>query len=338
MCLLVVNVQGSLTQEQFKNAWANNPHGGGFVYVKPDGKMKVRKTQKGPEQFFAMYEEAKAESPESVFIVHFRWATHGKKCTENTHPFKLNSGLYFAHNGIISGYGSSHTSDTRDFGERILKHLPDEFYLNADFVEMIKDHIGAGNKLAFLDKNNQYGIINEKAGDWEEGNWYSNTGHKAKRWESTGDNFWNRYSGNSADAYDDYGWPMQTTDKGTKKKKAKAKTQQNQIGFHTGSVGTQKHVPLTMAHGRALNEKTQQMEDCKYICGGSIKTTRITLEEAAWAKTRGYVPVAKDGAMQWLHTASGAYYSKDWIAASMKWSINPPGTSKLALTKKEELL
>jgi predicted glutamine amidotransferase len=183
MCLLLLNKAEApiITADQFKTAWGNNPHGGGLVYLNRANKMVVRKTQKSWEHFYEIYLDAKDEAPDSHFIVHFRWATHGAKNTENTHPFKVRHGLYFAHNGIISGYGSGQEkSDTRDFNDRILKQLPDNFHLNKDFIEMLSDHIGLGNKFVFLDDLNQYAVVNENQGQWLKGNWYSNRSHESQ--------------------------------------------------------------------------------------------------------------------------------------------------------------
>ncbi len=180
MCLLLLNKAHApeISADQFKTAWGNNPHGGGLVYTDSTGKMVVRKTQKSWAWFYKIYLDAKAEAPDSHFIVHFRWATHGPKNTENTHPFKVWDGLYFAHNGVLRNYGDHDTkSDTRDFNERILHAMPDDFYMNPDFIRLLSEHIGTNNKMVFLDADNNYSILNEKSGTWISGNWYSNGSH-----------------------------------------------------------------------------------------------------------------------------------------------------------------
>jgi len=327
MCLLIVNPSGTLTREQFSTAWTNNPHGGGFVYIQPNGKMKVRKTQKGAGEFFSMYEEARTSAPDSVFIVHFRWATHGKKRTDNTHPFKIWDGLYFAHNGIIGGYGSHDVSDTRDFGQRILAGLPDKFYLNTDYKKMLADHIGH-NKLAFLDSENNFAIVGEKLGTWEkDGNWYSNDGHKPKKYDA---GFFNRYAGASADAYDDYGWPQETSD--TPKK---GKSKQKSIGYDadrykkeletldarlTKLQGKRKHLELKHTQAKSYNRETKQMEACGMCWGHGAPVTDVPLDQYNWAIANDYYPVMKDGQFKWCHKNSGTYYSKDWPVANMKWT------------------
>jgi len=181
MCLLILNKAEAapLTEAYFKTAWKNNPHGGGLVYREGD-RMVVRKTVRGWKKFYTIYAQARAANTETHFLVHFRWATHGKKNIENTHPFKVDDGVYFGHNGVLSRYaehGKDAKSDTRNFIDRVLSFMPQKFYANADYIQVLSDHIGLGNKLVFLDYENDYGIVNESAGHWRDGSWFSNSGY-----------------------------------------------------------------------------------------------------------------------------------------------------------------
>jgi hypothetical protein len=44
---------------------------------------------------------------------------------------------------------------------------------------LIQQYIGSGSKLAFLNTKGEINIINDKAGVWDDGVWYSNSGYKA---------------------------------------------------------------------------------------------------------------------------------------------------------------
>jgi predicted glutamine amidotransferase len=186
MCLIILNTKGIIPIEEFKEAWRVNAHGGGLAWVdEVDGKIKAWRTLKNATALHNKYVEMRAVNPESLFLVHFRLATHGAKTIENTHPFKIHKDLYFAHNGILSNYGTfgldeCSVSDTRDFNERIFKRLPNDFHLDNKICKMVEDHAGAGNKFVLIDSDNNYRIINEKAGHWchRKENWYSNYSYR----------------------------------------------------------------------------------------------------------------------------------------------------------------
>ena len=68
--------------------------------------------------------------------------------------------------------------------------------------------IGSSNKFVIMNNKGEFTIINEKAGNWENGCWFSNNGHKTARvrytttfgnWERY---YNNHYSKNSCYAYD----------------------------------------------------------------------------------------------------------------------------------------
>jgi hypothetical protein len=54
------------------------------------------------------------------------------------------------------------------------------------YTDLIQSYIGAGSKLAFLDTANSITIINESAGVWDEGIWYSNGGYKESKYYDAG--------------------------------------------------------------------------------------------------------------------------------------------------------
>lgn len=187
MCIIAAIPTGKeVSKETLERCWKNNPQGGGFAYIE-NQKIQIVKELKSFKRFYQKYEEAKFSNPESSFIVHFRISTHGKVNEANCHPFYVNDKLAFAHNGIISNAPESKNfSDTVMFNESILKALPDGFIHQNHFKELIKAYIGYGSKLAFLDINNNIHLINEKAGVWDDGIWWSNGGYKQSHYYDYG--------------------------------------------------------------------------------------------------------------------------------------------------------
>jgi hypothetical protein len=73
---------------------------------------------------------------------------------------------------------STEFSDTYMFNQTILKNLKEGFEYNETMLEMIDAFIGSGSKLVFLNDNDDYFIVNEKAGHWHLGCWFSNTSYQ----------------------------------------------------------------------------------------------------------------------------------------------------------------
>ena len=130
--------------------------------------------------FKEFYKEYKPHENKQV-LLHFRIKTHGPIDKNNCHPFLVNSGLGFIHNGIISGYGDDKQSDTIDFNKSILQKIVAKHgnmgLFDDPMVELIENVIGY-SKLVFLDRHGNYRIMNEKKGSWHDGVWYSNNSWK----------------------------------------------------------------------------------------------------------------------------------------------------------------
>jgi hypothetical protein len=178
MCLAIVNIKGSIPRGALFNAWKANPDGAGLLYVS-GRQLKDYKELKSFNLFYNFYMNLKIRNRKPI-LIHFRWATHGKKDLANCHPHYVDKKLGFIHNGVIAGVGyDKNKSDTVLFNEIVLQALPDDFLSDGETVEAIEDNIG-NSKLAFLYNTGGIKIINERAGHWHEGNWYSNNSYRDK--------------------------------------------------------------------------------------------------------------------------------------------------------------
>lgn len=179
MCIAILNTKGvTLKKELLNNCWLNNTDGAGMLYVK-DKKMQVFKEMKSFDTFYQEYLRIRKDIPKQNIVLHFRISTHGKVNETNCHPFLVHDELGFVHNGMIyNAPKSSEYSDTFMFNESILKYMIDGFEYNEHLLDMIEDYIGVGSKLLFLNSNDDYTIVNEKAGHWNLGCWFSNSSYK----------------------------------------------------------------------------------------------------------------------------------------------------------------
>lgn len=169
MCIAILNSKKALSKEYLSNSWENNNQGGGMLY-NLDGKLTTFKTY-DKKAFINHYYKIRAQIKGKI-VLHFRIATSGHEKYTNLHPFMVNDNLGFVHNGIISGLGNKQHSDTYQFNQ-MLQGFKHDFINCAQTLHFIADYIGS-SKLLFLDSNDNHTIINEKAGHWNGGDWYSN--------------------------------------------------------------------------------------------------------------------------------------------------------------------
>ena len=175
MCIAIANTQNNpLSDEELTNCWENNPNGAGILY-KEDGKLKVYKQMTSLDDFKSEYNRV---IKLSNCLVHFRVKSAGAITEDNIHPFMVHDNLGFIHNGTIMNLKyDNHLSDTQLFNNNILKHFNKDFINNLDIVEMLEDYVGF-SKMVFMDETEVFTIINERKGDWEGENWFSNDSHK----------------------------------------------------------------------------------------------------------------------------------------------------------------
>ena len=227
MCLAIYKPQNKkVIKSEMETAWESNDDGAGFAYPYK-GKVII---EKGFMTFNSFWNAIEPHMDKPMAI-HFRWSTHGLVDENNCHPFAITDELAMIHNGVISGIDitDKEKSDTRTFVDDYVKpiHKGDKKFIYSDYGKRtLQACIGSGSKLVFIDKKANYVIVNEEAGEWQDGVWYSNNSHKELKV---------RYS-NFSSAYSPYGSPYYSsstykpkatsTDVLGKRKKVKSKKKQ----------------------------------------------------------------------------------------------------------------
>ena len=176
MCIVIVKTEKTdIPKEQLKESFDNNRDGSGYLFAM-NGNLTIKKGFFVFNDFYDNYSRDMERFNNPVSIIHFRITTHGITNKTNCHPFLINDGIGFAHNGMID-FVDDHKkkSDTLMFKNEILSILPDGFIFNNSIMKLIEESIGT-SKLAFLDNNGNYRIANEGLGHWNKDNtiWYSN--------------------------------------------------------------------------------------------------------------------------------------------------------------------
>ena len=173
MCIAIVIPKGvTVNRDYLHNGWCGNSDGGGFAYVRK-GKVKIVKSLMKWKTWEDAYYTAREANPDSPFLVHFRIRSAGSNTADNTHPYALKTGAVI-HNGTLTGSGADWyrgPNDTAKFVEKFGEHLT---YDNVLSKKLAMEAAIGYNKLAFLFNNGKFVIVNEDAGHWDAGVWYSN--------------------------------------------------------------------------------------------------------------------------------------------------------------------
>lgn len=170
MCLIAYCPKGEpIRRDVFIHAHAVNSDGIGIMSKHGIEKFFGKRANKRARKYAALL--AQEATP---YAVHWRFATHGAVGIANTHPFALpNDYGYMMHNGVIGWCGMDPVkSDTAVFAE-MLDDLPET--MHSKYVNYLESTIGYSNKLVIMSKSGEFTIVNEEAGDWIAGIWYSNT-------------------------------------------------------------------------------------------------------------------------------------------------------------------
>ena len=180
MCIAILNTKvATLKKEALQNCWLNNGDGAGILYI-DNGVMKTSKELKSFDSFYETYTQIKRSfGRKNNILIHFRISTHGLVNESNCHPFLVDDNIGFIHNGMIYNVEDSKLhSDTYMFNENILKNFKPGFEHNPIIMDMLADFIGKGSKLVFLNAQDEYCIVNEEAGHWYMGCWFSNRSYE----------------------------------------------------------------------------------------------------------------------------------------------------------------
>lgn len=184
MCILIMIPSKAQKpgEDILTQCWRSNPDGAGFMY--PDRAASRLVVSKGHMTLDAL-KEAFAKVPEGVPVsLHFRIKTHGAKNADMTHPHWVwPDEVAIAHNGIlpIGAPADSPESDTARFARMVLSNLPKTWWKNDALVHLIEEYMGRGNKLIAMNAAGSYKILNETAGTWEQGVWFSNQTFRVSR-------------------------------------------------------------------------------------------------------------------------------------------------------------
>ena len=186
MCLAIFQSAGKQIPEGYlAEGFKNNPHGAGFMYFNEDGALKIAKFMDF-EPFIDEYEKQWAiHGQHSPFGIHFRLATHGTTNIDNVHPFRMNENVGVLHNGILNcEIPDKKMSDTASFVKYYLNNLPRNWQDNEYLFDMVEQYC-YGSKLVVMtnDPDAKYCayIVNEEAGHWNSGVWYSNSSYSCAR-------------------------------------------------------------------------------------------------------------------------------------------------------------
>lgn len=121
------------------------------------------------------WRELNASWIKDSFLIHFRTATSGKEKDNGVQPITLKNDTRFFLNGNLKDYFGKDEPDTVLYAREYLDKLPDNFLENKEIMEKITEDAKINNaKMAFMDKKGKVYLINDEAGVWEKGIWFSN--------------------------------------------------------------------------------------------------------------------------------------------------------------------
>lgn len=182
MCLAIYKPATTAPDwDAYRAGMASNPDGWGFAVIDQTGEMLVACGMGKFDEFKHSLEPYS----DCVAIIHFRWATHGKKNIDNCHPFiayREGETLAMIHNGIVSIDTSDdeNKSDTSHFMDGVIRpqfERDRDFFTRPDVI-WTNETAHSSSKFVFLRSDGTHEIWNEADGEWEsDGHWYSNTGY-----------------------------------------------------------------------------------------------------------------------------------------------------------------
>ncbi|BCY08941.1 hypothetical protein [Actinoplanes sp. L3-i22] len=182
MCLLSflpAGVQPNLPA--LRNGSLINDDGHGFAIVVA-GRLLVRHSMNA-DQLIDEFAAARHAFPDGDALFHSRLATGGTSDLANCHPYAVGGDqrTVLAHNGILPVRLPRHEarSDTRVAAEDLIPRMGS---LRSRLVRLrLERWMGADNKIVILTVDRRFRhtsyLLNERAGEWADGVWYSNSGY-----------------------------------------------------------------------------------------------------------------------------------------------------------------
>ncbi len=183
MCIIVAKPpKVAISEDIINNCYENNSHGAGFAWLKgrqvfiSNGYMDLDEFKK------AFYTQVPNKCSA---LLHFRIASKGKICVENTQPIRVSPSVAVAHNGTFNQYGDDEQSDSYDINNKIftpyISRLGFKTAMSYPFKELLNDKIG-GNRIAFLGAGAENHIY-LLGGEWhkDHGLVFSNKSYEPRR-------------------------------------------------------------------------------------------------------------------------------------------------------------
>ena len=172
MCIAILKPIGAaISDVALENSFHSNPQGAGYAFVGKKGRMVINKGFFDIKAFIEAYRKDELRyGDSSPALIHFRIATGSNVNEENCHPFQFKHGA-FIHNGWFFS-STKEKSDTNLLVESVGEWLTKDKVLV--HKEELAKHFGH-NKVILLYRDKSTVILNEDAGVWDNGVWYSNT-------------------------------------------------------------------------------------------------------------------------------------------------------------------
>jgi len=181
MCLLTFLPEGVMPDpDALRRGAERNPDGHGLAIVAGD-RLIVRRGMSSNTMIDKMV-RLRQHHLDGPALFHSRLATHGRRTLANCHPFPVGGDrrTVLAHNGILPRQVQPGRADTRSDTRIAAEEFPTRFgpaHL-ARVRHRLEQWITPFNKIVILTVDpghpRQAYILNEHAGTWHDGAWYSN--------------------------------------------------------------------------------------------------------------------------------------------------------------------